>query len=51
MPSARATASIIVNGGSFYMFNPADNAAEGEHTNFVADGKTVEQNGDWYIVK
>lgn len=49
--SARATASIIVNGGSFYMFNPADNAAEGEHTNFVAAGKTVEQNGDWYIVK
>ena len=49
--SARATASILVNGGSFYQFNPADNAAEGEHTNFVAVGKTVEQNGDWYVVK
>lgn len=49
--SARTTASILVNGGSFYQFNPADNAAEGEHTNFVAEGKTVEQNGDWYIVK
>lgn len=49
--SARATASILVNGGSFYNFNPADNAAEGEHTNFVAAGKTVEQDGDWYVVK
>ena len=49
--SARATASILVNAGSFYNFNPADNAAEGDHTNFVAAGKTVEQDGDWYIVK
>lgn len=49
--SARATASILVNGGKFYQFNPANNAAEGEGTNFCAEGKTVEQDGDWYIVK
>ena len=49
--SARETASILVNAGSFYQFNPADNAAEGEHTSFVAAGKNVEQDGNWYIVK
>ena len=47
----RETSSILVNGGSFYKFNPANNAAEGVGTNFVAEGKTVEQDGDWYIVK
>ncbi len=35
------TAKIIVKGGVFVNFNPADNGAEGEHTNFVADGYTV----------
>ena len=35
------TAKIIVKGGTFVNFNPADNKAEGEHTNFVADGYTV----------
>ena len=35
------TAKIIVKGGIFVNFNPADNGAEGEHTNFVADGYTV----------
>lgn len=35
------TAKIIVKGGIFVNFNPADNTAEGEHTNFVADGYTV----------
>lgn len=33
---------IEVFGGIFYNFNPADNAAEGEGTNFVAEGYTVE---------
>ena len=47
----RETSSILVNGGKFYQFNPANNAAEGEGTNFCAEGKTVEQDGDWYIVK
>ncbi len=35
------TAKIIVKGGIFKNFNPADNGAEGEHTNFVAAGYTV----------
>ena len=35
------SAKIIVKGGTFVNFNPADNGAEGEHTNFVADGYTV----------
>lgn len=34
----RATAKIEVMGGRFYNFNPADNASEGPHTNFVAEG-------------
>lgn len=36
------TAKIVVTGGKFYDFNPADNTAEGEHTNFVAEGYHVE---------
>ncbi|MBR2400660.1 MAG: hypothetical protein IKB03_02730 [Tidjanibacter sp.] len=34
----RATTTIEVTGGTFYNFNPADNAAEGTGTNFVAAG-------------
>lgn len=45
------TATITVNSGSFYQFNPADNAADGANTNYVATGKTVTQNGDWYVVE
>ncbi len=49
------TAKIIVMGGTFVNFNPADCQAEGEHTNFVADGYKVvsetQTNGDvWYTV-
>jgi len=40
------TAKIIVTGGKFYDFNPADNSAEGEHTNFVAEGYHVEESTD-----
>lgn len=47
----RAGSDIVVYGGSFKNFNPADNESEGPGTNFLAPGKTVEQNGDWYIVK
>lgn len=47
----RSTAAINVYGGSYEKFNPADNESEGAGTNFLAPGKTVEQNGDWYIVK
>ncbi len=49
------TAKIIVKGGTFVNFNPADNAAEGAGTNFVASGYKVvsetKENGDvWYTV-
>ena len=49
------TAKIIVKGGTFVNFNPADCKAEGEGTNFVADGygvvATPQANGDvWYTV-
>lgn len=40
------TAKIIVSGGKFYDFNPADNSAEGEHTNFLAEGYHVEESTD-----
>ena len=53
---ANGTAKIIVTGGTFVNFNPADCQAEGAHTNFVAEGYHVEvavqENGDvWYTVK
>ncbi len=49
------TAKIIVTGGTFVNFNPADCKAEGEHTNFVAPGYSVisetKANGEvWYTV-
>lgn len=44
-------ADINVYGGSYEKFNPANNLSEGANTNFVVEGKTVEQDGDWYIVK
>ena len=52
---AAGKAKIIVTGGTFVNFNPADCKAEGEGTNFVAEGysviKEVQTNGDiWYTV-
>ena len=52
---AAGTAKITVKGGTYVNFNPADCKAEGEHTNFVADGYMVvakkQTNGDvWYTV-
>ena len=49
------TAKIIVTGGTFVNFNPADCQAEGAGTNFVATGykvvSEVQTNGDtWYTV-
>lgn len=49
------TANIIVTGGTFVNFNPADCQAEGAHTNFVKEGykvlATKQMNGDvWYTV-
>ena len=35
------TAKIIIKGGTFINFNPADCQAEGAHTTFVADGYKV----------
>lgn len=43
---ASGKAKIIVTGGKFYDFNPADNTAEGEHTNFLAEGYHVEASTD-----
>ncbi len=44
------TAKIIVTGGEFEKFNPADCAAEGAHTNFLAAGYKSTQIGDSYFV-
>lgn len=44
------TAVINVYGGVFHKFNPADNAAEGAGTNFVAEGYTVTENAGVYTV-
>lgn len=44
------SASIVVKGGSFEGFNPANNAAEGAGTNFCAEGYTaVENDGVWTV--
>lgn len=47
----RASASILVKGGKFHGFNPADCDTEGEHTNFVAPGyKVVETDGIFEVM-
>ena len=43
-------AKILVSGGEFEKFNPADCAAEGAHTNFLAAGYKSTQIGDSYFV-
>ena len=53
---AKGAAKIIVKGGTFINFNPADCQAEGAHTNFVADGykvtsKTVGKDTYYTVVK
>ena len=48
---SRTTSSIEVMGGTFEGFNPANNLAEGENTNFVAAGYKAVQNGNnWTVV-
>ena len=42
--------NIIVYGGSFKNFNPADNISENPKHNFCAEGYGVYKNGDWYEV-
>jgi hypothetical protein len=45
------TANIIVKGGKFKNFDPANNNAEGAGTNFVADGYKSVLEGEYYVVK
>lgn len=47
---ATTRCKISIKGGTFYGFNPADNNADGAHTNYVADGYDVIQDGDTYTV-
>lgn len=48
----RAGSKIVVNGGSFKNFDPANNISEGANTNFLAAGKTSTQNAEgWYVVE
>ena len=46
----RATTKIEVRGGRFQNFDPANNAAEGPNTNFLAEGCRVEADSDWFNV-
>lgn len=46
-----SSAAMNVYGGKFEKFNPADNLSEGANTNFLVEGKSVEKQDDWYIVK
>ena len=43
-------ANIIVKGGRFYKFNPANNSTEGPGTNYVAEGYQSIKDGDYYVV-
>lgn len=42
--------TITVTGGSFYKFDPANNASENPAMNFVAEGYKSVQDGDYYVV-
>lgn len=46
------TAKISVTGGTFHIFNPASNVAEGASTNFCAEGyaATTSDNGETWVV-
>ncbi|MBR1891832.1 MAG: hypothetical protein IJ811_05005 [Clostridia bacterium] len=45
------TATVTVNGGEFKGFNPANNLAEGENTNFLGEGYTVTEENGFYTVE
>ena len=45
------TAKIVVTGGTFEKFNPANCQAEGAGTNFLATGYITTKVGDNYVVK
>lgn len=42
--------TIVVKGGKFHSFDPANNEADGNGTNYVADGYTSVKNAGWYYV-
>ena len=43
--------TITVYGGMFKNWNPADNVSEGEHTNFLAEGRCAAEDNNWYVVQ
>ena len=45
-----AGSDIVVKGGSYKNFNPANNKSEGANTNFVAEGYFTALVGDYYVV-
>ena len=45
-----AGSDIVVKGGSYKNFNPANNKSEGANTNFVAEGYFATLVGDCYVV-
>lgn len=48
---ASGAADITVTGGRFFMFDPANNLAEGAGTSFVPDGYASVADGDWFVVE
>lgn len=48
---ATDTATILVYGGSFYMYNPEMSNSENPQANFLANGLTASRYGDWYVVE
>ena len=49
--SDRANSKIVVYGGKYFRFDPANNLSEGEKTNFVSTGyKSYAVDADWYVV-
>lgn len=47
---ATDTASIVVNGGRFYKYDPSQSESENPIANFVANDCVVSLDGDWYVV-
>ena len=45
------SSNIVVKGGRFLKFNPADNKSEGPNTSFIAEGFTTIADGEWYVVE
>ncbi len=50
----RELCNVVINGGKFYKFNPADNASEGAGTNYVSNLVSCvyyEQNTEYYVAR